>query len=258
MALQNGSNPSNHFQLMNEAKAMLEEYYGYDEHHGKWHENKEIDPVTGETKKVYTWDVTIHHDGIIANLAKEAQRLQERSNLGTRFLDRTFANFDKKRDPEAFNACVAYANRDDLFSNKKNSLMLMGKPGTGKTHLAAAIANDFVSKTIPTLFGTLIDHLESIKEEFEHGGINDYLQRMKTVPVLVIDDLGQEKPSEWQMQTLYQLVNYRYEHLLPIIITTNLTADEMANYLGHSLFSRLYEISNGVETKGSDYRMEHH
>ena len=39
---------------------------------------------------------------------------------------------------------------------------------------------------------------------------------------------------------------------------TNLTADEIANYLGHSMFSRLYEMSNGVETKGSDYRMEHH
>lgn len=246
MALQNGSNPSNHFRLMNEAKTMLKYYYGEDKVHGRSENGKWV-----ETSRE-------HINGMIAKLANEAQRLQERSNLGTRFLDRTFANFEKKRDPKAFEACVNYANRDDLFENKKNSLMLMGKPGTGKTHLSAAIANDFVSKGIPTLFGTLIDHLEHVKEEFEHGGVNDYLQNMKTIPILVVDDLGQEKPSEWLMQTLYQVVNYRYEHLLPIIITSNLTADEMANYLGHSMFSRLYEMSNGIETKGNDYRMEHH
>jgi DNA replication protein DnaC len=79
---------------------------------------------------------------------------------------------------------------------------------------------------------------------------------MKTVPVLVIDDLGQEKKSEWTNQILYQVINYRYEHMSPIIITTNFTQDELANYLGEAKASRLYEVSYAVPMKGTNYRME--
>ena len=229
---------------MQEAKVMLEEYYGYDLKRGKY--------VDGEWVTTYKE----HHDGIITNLANEAQRVRERSNLGKRFMDRTFANFDKRRDPIAFSACNAYANRENLFSEKKNSLLILGNVGSGKTHLSASIANDFASKGIPTLFGTFIEHLDHIRSEFESAGANEYLTDMKTMMVLVIDDLGKEKKTEWTQQILFSVVNYRYEHLLPIIITTNFTLDELANYVGHPIFSRLYEMSNAVETQGGDRRME--
>ena len=241
---------------------MLEEYNGY--YKIKGHNRRNPDGtfiIKGHNKHgmpIYDWveDSKEWVDGYIARIGNEAQKLQERSNLGERFLNRTFSNFDKKRDPEAFNACVAYANAPDLFSREKNSLMIFGTPGTGKTHLAAAIANDFVSKKIPTLFGTFVDHLEYIRDEFDQGGTNNYLKDMKNVSVLVIDDLGQEKESEWTKQILYQVINYRYEHKKPMIITTNFTEDQLANHLGEAKVSRLFEIGKAVHTKGSNYRME--
>lgn len=242
-----GSDPSllrKYFNLKNEAKMMLEEYYGYDEKHGHYKDGEWV-----ETSR-------IHHDGIIANLANEAQRIKERSNLGRRFMDRTFANFDKRRDPQAFDICNRYANRENLFSEKRNSLLIFGQVGSGKTHLSAAIANDFASKGIPTLFGTFIDHLEHIREEFESAGANAYLTDMKSMMVLVIDDLGKEKKTEWTQQVLFDVINYRYEHLLPVIITTNFNTDELANYVGHPIWSRLFEMSNAVYTQGGDRRME--
>ena len=230
-----------------EAKMMLEEYYGYDERHGKW-------AYKDDGSREWVETACIHHNGIITKCANEAQRLKERMNLGKRFSDRTFSNFDKRRDPDAFNACSAYANDEDLFSKKCNSLIIFGSVGTGKTHLSASIANDFASKGIPTLFGTYIEHLEHIRNEFESAGANAHLNDMKKTMVLVIDDLGKEKRTEWTQQVLFDVINYRYEHLLPVIITTNFDVDGLANHVGAAIWSRLYEMSGSIVTSGTDYR----
>jgi DNA replication protein DnaC len=234
---------------MIEAKVMIEEYFGYYKVRGHY----ETQP---DGSKEWIVESKEWVDGIITNLANEAQRVKERTGLGKRFMDRTFANFDKRRDKTAFEQCWAYANDTELFSKKRNGLIISGYVGSGKTHLSASIANDFAEKNIPTLFGTFIEHLEQIRAEFESAGANDYLQDMKSAMVLVIDDLGKEKRSEWTQQVLFEVVNYRYEHQLPIIITSNFTDSELANYVGQPIFSRLSEMCSSVRTNGGDYRME--
>lgn len=222
------------FLEMTEAKGQLEWYYGYDETDA--HGNR------------------VHHGGAIQKLANEAQKLRERMNLGQRFMDRTFENFDNKRDPKAYTHCVSYAQDEELFSKKRNGLVLIGSVGSGKTHLAAAIANDFVERGIPAMFGTFQTHLENIRNEFDRTGEKKYLSEIKNVPVLVIDDLGKERKTEWTQSVLYDVVNYRYEHLLPIIFTTNFNMTDFANYVEHAVFSRLNEMCSEVQTSGSDYR----
>lgn len=194
--------------------------------------------------------------GVIKKLANKAQNLRTESNLGTRFLNRTFGNFDRNREPTAFEACVQYANKDTLFTESHNGLMLLGGVGTGKTHLAAAIANTFVDRGIMTLFATFSDHLEHIREEFDRAGKREYLSRLKSVPVLVIDDVGKERRTEWSQQIMFDVINSRYEHMLPTIITTNFDEDELANHIGGAVWSRLYEMCSGIKTSGSDYRRQ--
>lgn len=196
----------------------------------------------------------IHKPGMIQKLANEAQRLKEASNLGERFSNRTFGNFDTRRDPTAYKSCRKYAENEDLFSIKKNSLLLLGGVGSGKTHLAAAISNDLIDRGIPVLFGTFGEHLEHIREEFDRTGQKKYLSMMKNTPMLVIDDLGKERRTDWTSQILFDVINYRYEHLLPVIITTNMNLDGIAKHIGSAIFSRLYEMSGAIETQGKDYR----
>ena len=218
----------------NEARMMLEWFQGY--------EDKD------------NYGNPVHIGGLIQKLAGEAQRLKEQSNLGERFSNRTFGNFDPRRDKTAFDACRAYANNERIFRAKKNSLLIFGGVGSGKTHLAAAVANAFIDRSIPVLFATYSTHLGEIREEFDHTGQRKYLSMMKNTPVLVIDDLGKEKKSDWTQQILFDVVNYRYEHLLPIIITSNFNTDAFANYVGNAVWSRLYEMSGAVTTSGKDYR----
>ena len=133
------------FLKISEAKAMLEWYQGYEKD-------------------------GVHVSGLIQKLANEAQRLKESSNLGARFSNRTLGNFDPRKDQNAFNVCRNYANDEDIFSRKRNSLMLMGGVGSGKTHLAAAIANTLIDRGIPVLFGTYSEQLEKIREEYDQTG----------------------------------------------------------------------------------------
>lgn len=238
----------------NEARQALEWYEGYYEipsevkrkamaENGGHYSREEIDRRD-----------MIFHEGLIQKLSGKAQRLKESSNLGERFLNRTFTSFEKRRDPSAFERAAAYANRDTLFSDANNSLLFIGSPGTGKTHLAAAIANRLVEIGIPARFGTFQAHLDNIKKEFDTSGQRRYLDEIRGVPMLVIDDLGQERRTDWTKSVLYDVVNYRYEHLLPMVMTTNLRPDDFANYCGTAVWSRLYEMCDTIMMNGADYR----
>lgn len=212
------------------------------------------------------------YEGVIKANSLKAQRLKEQSNLGERFNNRTFGNFDKHRDEKAFKTCLQYAERDDLFTMQtrskefnlidalkgkdaryRNGLILFGGYGTGKTHLAAAIANNLVDKGVSCMFGTFSDHLEKIRQEFNTDK-RVYLEKLKNIPMLVIDDIGQEKKSEWTQQILYDVINYRYDHLSPVVITTNLDVDALANHVGGAVMSRLMEMCFIVQTAGKDMR----
>lgn len=194
------------------------------------------------------------YPGKIQELAGKAQRLKEKSDLGKRFSNRTFSNFNKSRCEEAHKAAWGYSQRNNLFDSEKNSLLFLGGVGTGKTHLAAAIANELIDRGIPVLFGTFIDHLQKIKDEFNHTSLDTYLSRMKSIPMLIIDDIGKEKKTEWSQQTLFDVINYRYEHMLPTIITSNFDDSGLMNHVGNATASRLNEMCTAIHMNGKDYR----
>ena len=145
------------------------------------------------------------------------------------------------------------------MERKRNGLILAGGYGSGKTHLAAAISHTLTDRGIPVLFGTAIEHFEKIRNDFEHTGMNLYMAKLKSVPVLVIDDLGKEKKTDWTRQVLFDIVNYRYEHKMPLIITTNLVGNgndfsSLANHVEGAVWSRFCEMCNTIITRSGDFR----
>ena len=186
--------------------------------------------------------------------AIRAQRIKEASNLGKRFSSRTFDTFKADRDPRAYEQCLAYAEQDG-FDKERNSLMIIGAYGTGKTHLAAAIANRLIDKGTPVLFDTFTNHLNKLKAEFDTGE-RKYLRQMKEIPMLILDDVGKEKQTDWTRSVMFDVINFRYEHMTPIVITSNLSTKQLEDYLGGACFSRMCEMCKGVQTTGSDYRRQ--
>lgn len=181
--------------------------------------------------------------------------VRERSELGERFQNRTFATLDSLIDPKALRACQNFAqNYASIKKNDKNGIVLSGEVGIGKTHLAAAIANELIDKhTVAVCFGSIVDMLDKIRCEIAlHKDTTKY--NMKKMPVLIIDDLGKEKRSEWTDQIMFEIINHRYEQRLPVIITTNLEPQELLQRYDKSISSRLIEMCKFVQMTGTDRR----
>ena len=99
----------------------------------------------------------------------------------------------------------------------------MGQFGCGKTHLAAAIANQAVSLGVPTLFLTVPDLLDWIRFSYNDPDttFEKRFDEIRNIQLLVMDDFGTENATPWAQEKLFQILNYRYQNRLPLVITTN-------------------------------------
>ena len=148
--------------------------------------------------------------------------------------DKTFDTFDLRRFEltvdQQRNLENAVATARAFAELPKDWLVFFGKPGCGKTHLAAAIANQCFRRGYLTLFVVVPDLLDHLRAAFSPDSRVSYDQRfeeVRTSPLLILDDLGTESATPWAKEKLYQIINYRYVARLPTVITTALAADEL-------------------------------
>ncbi|MFI5803499.1 ATP-binding protein [Streptomyces sp. NPDC051561] len=135
------------------------------------------------------------------------------------------------------------------------SLLIAGPTGTGKTYqaygavralLAAGVRLRWQAVTAADLYANLRPRAGHDPERELHG--------LMRCPLLLIDDLGAAKASEWTEELTYRLINYRYEHLRPTLITTNLPIRDLRTTLGDRVASRLAEMTDRVTLTGEDRR----
>ena len=196
------------------------------------------------------------------------------SGVGARFMNRTFDKFNTlPENSTAYRTAIGYASnfaqlQADPTAQEKNGLLFTGPKGTGKTHLAAAIANKLMNDGVPVLFATMIDLLGKIKSSFDaakNNGISEesILRIYKTVDLLIIDDIGKERPTGWALEKIYQIINARYEDYKPIIFTSNYSADELVKRMtptdgdkntADATVDRILEMTYTVPLSGDSWR----
>jgi len=168
---------------------------------------------------------------------------------------------------EKLQAAVAHARRFvDAFPVVKKGLCLIGPPGIGKTHIAVAVLRAVVhEKGARGLFYDVRDLLRMIRSTYNpvvRTAEMDILRPVMEAELLVLDDLGAEKPSEWVEETMNLIVNTRYNERRPTIFTTNYEdlpdetqLDSLKVRIGFRMHSRLHEMCEFLEYEGGDYRM---
>lgn len=181
----------------------------------------------------------------------------EASGLKINDLDKTFKSYEvfnnttKELKATATNYYLRFKN---IEKTNNNSILLCGDPGSGKTHLCIALANNFLKKDGKrVIYMAWVDAIKELKQNsMDKDSYNKLINKYKNIEILLIDDLFKGGVSEADIRIAFEIINHRYINKLPILVSSELTIKEILNR-DEAIGSRIYEMAKGFicEVKGN-------
>lgn len=166
----------------------------------------------------------------------------------------TFENDDRSNEYIS-DVAKRYVDNFTTMYSKHKGLLLFGTVGTGKTYIAACIANALIDRgytCLVTNFARLTNTINGM-----YDGKQEYIDGLDRFSLLVIDDLASERDTEYMNEIVTNIIDARYRSGKPMIVTTNLTSEELKNprdVRKQRIYSRLMEMCIPLEVKGTDRR----
>jgi DNA replication protein DnaC len=206
------------------------------------------------------------------------QRLFESSKITPAFRATTFESFAMVDRPaiihSMFKSALDYSRRfNEIKDDKNNWLVLLGEPGSGKTHLTMAVANEKINERVKTLYFQHVEGINEMKDILRAGeeSLREKVREMQQVEFLVWDDLfkptienqGKDKgkpklPTAFEIEKAFEVLNYRYLNLLPTAISSERTPKELIG-IDKATGSRILERGKGhlvvVDGIENNYRL---
>jgi DNA replication protein DnaC len=192
------------------------------------------------------------------------KKLLAAARIPRRYEKCSFANFISEPGSSQDNALLHAHKLANEYPAVERGLLLMGPAGVGKTHLAVSLIKDLIERGFAGLFCEFGSLLKEIQDSYNPVSKTSELKVLAPVyqaHVLVLDELGATVPTDWVRDTMYQIINKRYNDSKLTIFTTNYldssrTEKEqiLADRISIRLRSRLYEMCTNVVIEGEDYR----
>ncbi|MEE3104123.1 MAG: ATP-binding protein [Acidobacteriota bacterium] len=193
-----------------------------------------------------------------------AQKMLSKSRIPSRYRQCDFSTFISYQNDELVRAVKKAREFSDTFPAVDKGLIFIGRPGIGKTHLAVSVLREVTEKGMRGVYYDTRSLLSTIKSTYNpvtRASEADILQEVMTAELLVLDDLGAERLTDWVEETMNLIVNTRYNDRLPTIFTSNHEGvpdrenlDSLLCRVGERMYSRLLEMCEFLEFTGPDYR----
>lgn len=170
---------------------------------------------------------------------------------GIRDKSLTACRFDASEMTDGLLKCIRYAEHWKEMQEQNSGLLLWGNTGTGKTYAAACIANYLIDRGTPAMVTSFPRILNAGWDKQE------IIEQMHYYPLVVIDDLDVERSTEYAMETVYMVIDERYKAKKPLIVTTNLTLEELCKPKSmdyRRIYERILEMCVPVAFKGESFR----
>jgi DNA replication protein DnaC len=181
-------------------------------------------------------------------------------------LDAEFDTFQPIHESQAYalELAVQFAQS---YPEVESGLFFVGPTGVGKTHLMVATLKALAQRDIPVLFCDCNELLTQLRRSYHREALvseADLIQPLLDTEVVLLDDLGAHRASEWVFDVLFSIINYRYNHRKPLLVTSNLVVDRpgedvrslLVSHLSQRVYSRLAEMCLITVIRGPDYRVE--
>ncbi|MEH7716140.1 ATP-binding protein [Bacillus velezensis] len=198
---------------------------------------------------------------------KKNARLMKASGITEEFEKLLFGNFIKDGKPDmikdAYECAVEYyKDFPNVMGKRSNSIALLGQPGSGKTHLLTAIMNNLIKKkSIYCMYFPYVEGMGDLRNDFDQ--LETKLDAMRKAEVLFIDDLfkpvkGEPRATDWQVEQIQSVVNYRYLNHKPLLISSELDTGEILD-IDEALGSRIHQMCRDytVIIKGDRMQLNH-
>ncbi len=194
---------------------------------------------------------------------KIARERLERSGLAKEFREKSFENYftggNSQREEAKHKAEHYTEDFPNIRSSPHHSMMLCGQVGAGKTHLGTACSMKLINQGVPVIYMGYREEITALKARIIDPDLyNREMNRYKRANVLFIDDFLKGKVTETDLNIIYEIINYRYNNNLPVILSTEKTLDDLIIF-DEATASRLIEMSKGhiivFEGKKLNYRL---
>lgn len=187
---------------------------------------------------------------------EKIERLLKKSGVWPRFKEKKLSDLQNKK--WLFWIAKKYCDNRNEYNDKWWWLYLWGKRWTWKTHTATAIANQLIEQYLTkVMFINIAEVASRVKKTFWSSKKEpdwNLFEEIKDVELLVIDDIWLENISWWLNEQVYLLINYRYEQMKPIIITSNQSLEDLEKIHKPQVCSRLKQMCKIIQFSGEDMR----
>lgn len=184
------------------------------------------------------------------------ERLKSASLIDDKLRDARLCTFQKDTDNQkVYVLAERYVERFDEMYQKRQGLLFWGTVGTGKSYTAACIANELLERNIPVVMTSFVKILQNIQGDQEEERV--FMSRLNDARLLIIDDLGTERNTDYALEKVYNIIDSRYRAGKPLILTTNMTVREMQENTDiryKRIYDRIFEMCFPVRVPGRSWR----